>query len=561
MHHRLVSILVRTVIVLLVSTVNSPLLISQSQGNPPQPFAPDTLLVAFNPGTAASEMGAAHRQAGGNVLKTIAAIGVQVIAVPNGTVLAAVQRYQRNPNVTFAEPNYQRPLFLPVTTEGSEPNLIPNFYDEQWGLDNTGQSFGATVDPLFGTLIVGAYEGVDDADIDAPEGWDSALVNADIRIAILDSGVYCSHADLDSKCIEQTSFVGNKSLSADDILGHGTHVAGIAAAETDNGVGIAGVAREASIGSLKVCWEDTTLDWLGIIQGVCDDADIAAAITYAAEKDEDQQLRYHVINLSLAGPQYSQTLLNAVNYAWTQGVVIVAGAGNGYTTKPLYPAAFDNVIAVAATDYFDNLAYFSSFGDWVSVLAPGHTIFSTVPNHFCAGMEPTDLRGCHDWKSGTSMATPYVSGIAAMLFAHLLNPTNAQVRSSIENSAEVEGALGQNFQAWVQHGRVNLYEALMYDAGDPPPPPGGGGDTTGPVISDVGSVNLNGNRFEITWTTDEAADSMVDFACCGPMSDDTLVTQHGMTFRGNKNVGYDYYVTSTNAAGLSTIAGPFFHQN
>jgi thermitase len=250
-----------------------------------------------------------------------------------------------------------------------------------------------------------------------------------------------------------------------------------------------------------------------------------------------------------------------VNYAWTQGVVIVAGAGNGYTTKPLYPAAFDNVIAVGATDYFDNLAYFSSFGDWVSVLAPGHTIFSTVPNHFCAGMEPTDLRGCHDWKSGTSMATPHVSGIAAMVWAQDLNQTNAQVRSSIENSAEVEGALGQNFQAWVQHGRVNLYEALRYDAGDPPPPPGGGGDTTGPFISDVGSVNLNGNRFEITWTTDEAADSMVDFACCGPMSDDTLVTQHGMTFRGNKNVGYDYYVTSTNAAGLSTIAGPFFYQN
>ena len=162
------------------------------------------------------------------------------------------------------------------------------------------------------------------------------------------------------------------------------------------------------------------------------------------------------------------------------------------------------------------------------------------------------------------MATPYVSGIAAMLFAHLLNPTNAQVRSSIENSAEVEGALGQNFQAWVQHGRVNLYEALMYDAGDPPPPPGGGGDTTGPVMSDVGSVNLNGNRFEITWTTDEAADSMVDFACCGPMSDGALVTQHGMTFRGGKGTLYEYTVTSTDAAGNSTTdpeAGFYTHQN
>ncbi|MCH8320025.1 MAG: S8 family serine peptidase, partial [Acidobacteria bacterium] len=476
MHHRLVSIFALTVMCLLVWTVDSPLLLAQSQGNSPQPFAPDTVLVRFNPGTAASEMGAAHSQAGGKVVKTIAAIGVQVVAVPNGTVLTAVQRYQRNPNVTFAEPNYQRPLFLPVTQEGSEPSLgIQNFYDEQWGLHNTGLSFGATVDPLFGTLIVPAYTGIADADIDAPEGWNITHGSAAIRIAILDSGVYCTHADLFSKCIEQISFVGNKSLSADDILGHGTHVAGIAAAEPDNGVGIAGVAWEASIGSLKVCYEDYFLAVFGIIQGVCEDADIADAITYAADSG------YEVINLSLAGPQFSQTLLSAVNYAWNQGVVIVAGAGNGYSTEKLYPAAFDNVIAVAATDYFDNLAYFSTFGDWVSVLAPGHTILSTVPNELC-NMLPDDPEGCHDWKSGTSMATPHVSGIAAMLWAQDPNQTNTQVRSSIENSAEEVGALGQNFQAWVQHGRVNLYEALMlYDSGSSPPEEGV--DTTAPVIS------------------------------------------------------------------------------
>ena len=556
MQHRPVSIFALTVMCLLVWTVASPLLRAQSQGNPPQGFSPDTVLVAFNPGTAASEMGAAHSQAGGNVLKTIAAIGVQVIAVPNGTVLAAVQRYQRNPNVTFAEPNYQRPLFLPVTTEGNELSLgITNFYDEQWGLNNLGEPFGATVDPLLGTLIVPAYSGVSDADIDAPEGWSITWGSSAIRIAILDSGVYCRHADLISKCIEQVSFVGNKSLSADDILGHGTHVAGIAAAETDNEVGIAGVAREARIGSLKVCYEDYTLQWLGIIQGVCDDADIAAAITYAAD------MRYEVINMSLAGPQDSVTLRTAVNYAWDHGVLIVAGAGNGYSTEQLYPAAYDNVIAVGATDYFDNLAYFSTFGDWVSVLAPGHTIFSTVPNDFCQGMLPNDPRGCHDWKTGTSMA-PYVSGIAAMLWAHLPAPvTNAQVRSSIENSAEEFGALGQNFRAWVQHGRVNLYEALMYYAGGPPTGGGGGSDTTGPVISSVGSAKLNGNRFEITWDTDEPATSMVTFTCCGPTSDGALVTQHGMTFRGGKGTRYEYTVTSTDAAGNPSMAGPFMHQN
>ena len=555
MHHRLVSILVLTAIVLLLVLVGSPLLIAQSQSNSPQPFAPDTLLVAFHPGTAASEMVAAHSQAGGQVVTTIAAIGVQVIAVPNGTVLAAVQRYQRNPNVTFSEPNYQRPLFLPVTQEGSEPSLqIQNFYDEQWGLDNLGQSFGATVDPLFGTLIVPAYTGVADADIDAPEGWSITHGSADIRIAILDSGVYCSHVDLASKCIEQASFVGQHGSPPGDIIGHGTHVAGTAAAEPDNGVGIAGVAWEASIGSLKVCYEDYTFQLFGIIQGVCEDADIADAITYAADSG------YEVINLSLAGPQFSQTLRSAVNYAWNQGVVIVAGAGNGYSTTKLYPAAFDNVIAVAATDYFDNLAYFSTFGDWVSVLAPGHTILSTVPNELC-NMLPDDPEGCHDWKSGTSMATPHVSGIAAMLWAHLPGLTNAQVRSSIENSAEEVGALGQNFLAWVQHGRVNLYEALMmYDSGGSPPE--GGGDTTAPGISNVQSKKQKGNRFEITWTTDEPATSMVTFTCCGDVSDDALVTQHGMTFRGGKGTLYVYTVTAVDATGNLTIdEGPYFHQN
>ena len=248
------------------------------------------------------------------MVKTIAAIGVQVVAVPNGTVLAALRRYQRNPNVTFAEPNYQRPLFLPVTTEGNEPGLIQNFYDEQWGLDNVGQSFGATVDPLFGTLIVPAFTGVADADIDAPEGWGVTWGSSAIRIAILDSGVYCNHADLDSKCVEDMNFVAPHGSPIDDILGHGTHVAGIAAAETDNGVGIAGVAREASIRSIKVCYEDYSLAFFGIIQGLCDDADIADGITYAAD------MGYEVINMSLAGPQFSQTLLNAVNYAWGQGV-------------------------------------------------------------------------------------------------------------------------------------------------------------------------------------------------------------------------------------------------
>ncbi len=148
-----------------LSLIAITLLGSLASAAPPGPtpagdFAPATVLVAFQPGTPGAEVSAAHRQAGGQLVKTLGPLGVDVVAVASGTVLTAVQKYQQNPNVKFAEPSYLRPLFLPVTNEGSEPTLgITNNFTEQWGLHNTGQSFGATVDPLFGTLTAPAYEG------------------------------------------------------------------------------------------------------------------------------------------------------------------------------------------------------------------------------------------------------------------------------------------------------------------------------------------------------------------------------------------------------------------
>jgi len=200
-------------------------------------FLDGQVLVGFHPGTPASVKSDAHRQVGGRIERSLDPIGVDLVAVPAGTVAQSIAAYQRNPNVRFAEPNYVRVMILP--TEGADPpwpiGLGIDYLKEQWGLDNTGQSF--YYDPL--TIAPGAITGALDADIDAPEGWNLSTGNAGIRIAVLHAGVDCLHVDLRNKCVEQR-LVTSLSTMLEDLIGHGTHVAAIAAAETNNNKGTAG---------------------------------------------------------------------------------------------------------------------------------------------------------------------------------------------------------------------------------------------------------------------------------------------------------------------------------
>lgn len=454
-----------------------------SSGSSGQAFAADTVLVKFKAGTDAQGKARAHASAMGQLKKVLRGIDVEVVSVRPGTVQSAIKDYRKNPGVEYAEPNYRRQLYLPATVEGTEPDVWPgNNFEEQWGLNNTGQTFGATIvtDPLLGipSIIYPSYQGTAGADINAPEAWGSDNHgSAGIAIAVLDSGVACDHLDLFGKCVEQVNFVTEHASPDNDVFGHGTHVAGIAAALTNNGLGIAGVGWDTSIGSLKVCYEEDIVPGFGVYVAVCEDADVAEAITHVINSTS---VNYKVINMSLAGAESSQTLQAAVDAAWNAGLVLVAGAGNGYTADVMYPAGYSHVIAVASSDFHDNLSVFSTFGQWVSVMAPGTHILSTVPGEFC-GQPAADQSSCYDAKSGTSMSTPHVSGLAALLWAHQDTPTNISVRAAIENSADATGALGQNMQAWVQHGRINMAAALENDT-DPPPPP------VAPVTHHVQSV-------------------------------------------------------------------------
>jgi subtilisin family serine protease len=457
--------------------------------NPPPPFAPDRVLVSFKPGTAAAKIGKAHRQAGGHARTVITAIGVQVVEVPAGTVLKTLARYRANPNVAYAEPDYYHVLVIPDEEDYSPLFGGPDrdYFAEQWGLNNTGQPL---TDPN-GIISFGPLYGAVDADIDAPEGWDISTGDAAVKIAMLDTGIDCSSVELAGKCLEQVSFVSQYSNTLDDIVQHGTHTAGIAAANTNNGIGVAGVGWNSSVGNLKTCfeYEYDLLPPLGyyVITGVCPVSASAAAITYAADHG------YHVINMSYGSdlvdvngdpvgiPLQPNAETAAVSYAWDRGVVLVAAAGNDGDTTQTYPAADTEVIAVGATNRYDNLASFSSFGSgWVSMLAPGENILSTVPVETCVFYseltgEPYDpaTEGCLTWNSGTSMASPHVAGAAALLWAHLFPgqspqacvsqsgiPCNAVVRAHLEYGADATGALGQNFLAWSQHGRLNLHAAL-----------------------------------------------------------------------------------------------------
>ena len=441
----------------------------------PPPFVPDQVLVAFRPGTPAADISAVHNRVGGQVLKSITAIGVQVVSIPAGTVLDKVQLYRRNPNVEYAEPNYLRPLIMP--SEGSFGQGI-NVFNEQWTLHNQGTALQSYVDPATG-LPGWQYTRLD-ADIDATEAWDIEKGDASVLVAIPDSGVDCNHGDLVGKCIHQEDHVtptvdsfGNPIPDLVDQLGHGTHVAGTIAMHTDNGDGGAGVGWNTSIGSFKVCYMENFLDI--IIGSSCQDADIASAVTRAAD------LGYDIINMSFGQAAPSQVVQNALDYASAAGVVLVAAAGNNNNWEKFYPAAYTNVISVGATNAFDDRAGFSTFSvdddfdsgtqddDWVDLLAPGEPVLSTVPTNFCSPPSPQ----CFQWLMGTSMAAPHVSGVAALVKSYLnlndpANANNVEVRRRIQDCADTTGAMGQNMQVWSKFGRLNAFGALTC-GGTPPP--------------------------------------------------------------------------------------------
>jgi subtilisin family serine protease/subtilase family serine protease len=429
------------------------------------------IIVKFRPGLAASEKATAHRAARGTSLAEIQRTGLQRVRVPAGEESAAIARYRRNPNVLYAEPNFVRTIPAPLA-QGAAAEAVPGdlHFNEQWALDNTGQQFLC--------LIPGFcfYAGTPGADIDAPEAWEISAGSSDVTVAVIDSGIDYTHPDLAANYAGGVDFVSAGGDPMDD-HGHGTHVAGIIAAALNNltgtpatAEGVVGVAPHARIRAYKVCRSDGTCDDFAIQQA------IARAITDGAK----------VINMSLGDTAYSQSLDEAVQDAWSAGLVVVAGAGNDGTTERFYPAALDNVISVAAFDEDHRRPAFSNYGTWVDISAPGNVILSTYPSTTCAASTAPGDTGCYTWLTGTSMATPFVSGAAALLWSRPDVRTNSELLNVLLNSADGQGVGGPRLDSWTIHGGLNLRNALTYSLTRPVA--NGGPDQTVPDNDGDGTV-------------------------------------------------------------------------
>ncbi|GAB3277268.1 S8 family peptidase [Sinomonas notoginsengisoli] len=382
------------------------------------PIAKGQILVKFRDARASA--GVLHQHGLGDGPE-IGSTGAHLIKVPAGAELRLVAALSNNPAVEYAEPD----AIASATTNDQ-------YFDRQYALQNTGQSFTNTA----GTITVPA--GTPHADVHAVDAW-NITTGGGTKVAVLDTGVAADNPDIWSQVTASANF--STSSTQDDMYGHGTHVAGIVAAIANNAMGVAGVCYTCTILNGKVLDDNGSGTSSAIAQG------IDWAVASGAK----------VINMSLAMRFGSTTLQTAVNNAWNKGVVIVAAAGNTGAQYKMYPAAYSNVIAVAATDNNDAKASFSTYGaKWVDVAAPGVSVYSTFPNHPFALQNTYNRSQGYDIGSGTSMASPIVAATAALAWSAHSGYTNADVRAKVESSADKIAGTG----SYWANGRVNANNAV-----------------------------------------------------------------------------------------------------
>ncbi|WP_110543398.1 S8 family serine peptidase, partial [Microcystis aeruginosa] len=401
------------------------------------PHAPNQLIVKFKQGIATAQAAQFHSLFGAVKTQKIKLTGAEIWKLSGSlSVEKILAQHGSNPIFEYIEPDYivTKGTISPQATFPNDPS-----FNQLWGLHNTGQSGGTA-----------------DADIDAPEAWDIQTGDPNLVIGVIDTGVDYNHQDLVGNIWTNPGEIAGDGIDNDgngyiddirgwdfayndndpsDVHGHGTHVSGTIAGKGNNGVGVTGVAWNAKIMPLKFL-DDT---------GSGSTSNAIKAINYATDKG------VKLTNNSWGGGGYSQALYDAINAAGQAGALFIASAGNSAQntdTSPSYPASYnlDNIISVASTTRTDSLSSFSNYGlTSVDLGAPGSAIYSTTPNNTYATY------------SGTSMASPHVTGAAALLWSQNPTWTAQQVKNTLMNTGDSIAALAGKT---VSGKRLNVFNAL-----------------------------------------------------------------------------------------------------
>lgn len=312
-------------------------------------------------------------------------------------------------------------------------------------------------DPYFPIYQWGAQK------INAPSAWDITQGDRSTWIAVVDSGIDYTHPDRPASFLLGYDYVNNDSDPWDD-KGHGTHVAGIAAAATNNSTGIAGLCPDCEVLAVKVLGADGQ----GTVSGV------AQGIHYAAYWGNYYGKRT-IINLSLGGG-YSQAIADEVTYAQNLGDLVIASSGNSGPGGPGYPAALSGVVAVSATTPWDTPATYSQYG---AIAAPGGALYGLPSDDVLSTVPQWYATPPYTWSAGTSMASPHVAGAAGLVWSRFPSCSANQVANEIYSTVDVPSGWNSNYG----YGRLNINNAMLRFTTTTLPPGTVGTSYTTPVTA------------------------------------------------------------------------------